>query len=106
VHGPRVTPWNVRAIISVDRSMTARALAIVAMLAMPAIADTDVNCFRLAPWAADHGDYRQGDQVWARVAMAVEPHAYECRWHLCPTKYGLDTPEAFRRWKDLGACMK
>ncbi len=87
--------------------MTTRALALVAMLAVPAVAEPPVDCDRLPPWDGQHtGDYRHGDRVWARAQLAVEPHAYECSWHLCPTKYGLDTPEAFRRWKDLGACSK
>lgn len=86
--------------------MTARVFAVVALLVMPALADTRVDCSRLAQWQDDHGDYREGDRVAARVGMAIEAHAFECRWHLCPTKYGLDTPEAFRRWHDLGACAK
>src|ERR1700733_15611336 len=86
--------------------MTIRAVAIAAMLAVPASADTRVDCSRLSQWQVDHGDYREGDRVQALIGMAIEAHAYECRWHLCPTKYGLDTPEAFRRWTDLGACAK
>jgi hypothetical protein len=63
--------------------MTIRAVVIAAMLAVPAVAEPPVHCDRLPQWDAQRdGDYRYGDRVWARVQLAVEPHAYECRWHL------------------------